>query len=122
MPPNVNLDETYAPRPWRCDECRRVLGVVMRDKDRIRRLWVFSVDKDEAQLPTTADLRIAAKGLYKIHGMDMCRGPHQGVECSNCGALSEWSMSKESLDKIIERYTTKAAPTAVEVATVDGVK
>ncbi len=85
MPPK--LDETYVPRPWRCGECRRVLGVVMRDTNRIRRLWVFSADRDENALPPTADLRRAPRGMFKVHAADSC----DGVECSKCGALTEWS-------------------------------
>ncbi len=97
------LDNTYEPRPWRCDECRQVLGVIMRDVNRARRLWVFRVDRSDADLPTTKDLRNPVKGLFKVHGVDQCAG----VECSHCGALNEWSISKESLNKLLERYKKK---------------
>lgn len=111
----VKLDETYEPRLWRCEECRRVLGVVMRDTLRIRRLWVFSKDRDESALPSTADLRRAPKGMFKVHAMNSS----DGVECSNCGALTEWSMSKEALDRLLEKMV-KSAPVAMPV--VNGVQ
>lgn len=113
MPPK--LDETYEPRPWRCGECRRVLGVVMRDTNRIRRLWVFSKDREESALPPTADLRRAPRGMYKVHAMNSS----DGVECSNCGALTEWSMSKEVLDRLLEKVV-RSAPVAMRV--VNGVQ
>ena len=86
------FDESYEPRPWPCDECHRVLGVVMRDKNRVRRLWVFCADRDADQVPPTLTLRHAPRGMFKVHGVDSCHG----IECSRCGAINAWSMSKES--------------------------
>ena len=99
------LDETYEPRWWHCDECQQILGVVMRDTNRIRRLWVFRMDRCDEDMPTTFVLRNAPRGLFKIHGVDSC----QGVECSKCGARSEWSMSKESFDQLMKRYEKAVA-------------
>ena len=98
MPPT--LDETYEPRPWRCDECRQILGVVMRDTNRIRRLWVFRVDRNDEAMPHTFILRNAPRGLYKVHGVDQC----QGVECSKCGAINEWLMNKEAYQRLMVRF------------------
>jgi len=98
MPPT--LDETYEPRLWRCDECRRVLGVVMRDTNRIRKLWVFRVDRHEDDVPKTFTLRSRPRGLFKVHGLNSC----QGVECSICGALNEWTPSKEMFDALMSHY------------------
>jgi len=86
------FDQTYEPRMWRCEECRRVLGVVMRDENRVRRLWVFRVDRDDVNVPETSILRKAPRGLFKVHGCDCCHG----VECSMCGAFNRWNMSEES--------------------------
>lgn len=97
MPP---LDDTYHPRLWACDECRQVLGVVMRDVNRVRRLWVFCTDRPADQVPAVTDLRRAARGLYKIHGVDSC----SGVECSRCGALNAWSMSREAYLQLMSYY------------------
>jgi len=96
----ATLDETYAPRYWRCDECRRVLGVVMRDSSRIRKLWVFRVDKDEKDVPTTFTLRSRPRGLFKMHGVHSC----EGVECSLCGARTEWTPSKEAFDALMSHF------------------
>ena len=101
MSSSTSFDETYAPRPWACDECKRVLGVVMRDNKRIRRLWVFRADIDACDMPLTDTLRHPPRGLFKIHGVDQCHG----VECSVCGALNEWSMSKESYFALLSYYS-----------------
>jgi len=98
--PAAALDETYDPRYWRCEECRRVLGVVMRDANRVRKLWVFRVDKDERDVPTTFTLRSRPRGLFKMHGMHSC----EGVECSLCGARTEWTPSKEAFDTLMSHF------------------
>jgi hypothetical protein len=72
----------------------------MRDTKRIRRLWVFRVDRVDETMPNLEEMRTAARGLYKVHGADHC----QGVECSHCGAVNEWSMSQESFDALMARY------------------
>ena len=95
MPPS--LDETYEPRIWRCEECRQILGVVMRDKNRVKRLWVFRVDRSDAGMPATYTLRQAPRGLYKVHGLDQS----MGIECSKCGAITEWSMSKDAFARLL---------------------
>jgi hypothetical protein len=101
------LDETYAPRFWRCDECRRVLGVVMRvqSKDQarhghVRKLWVFRVDRNDADVPKPFTLFSRPRGLFKIHGVNSC----DGVECSICGALNEWTLSKESFGALMSHF------------------
>jgi hypothetical protein len=96
----TTFDETYEPRLWRCDECRRVLGVVMRDVNRIRRLWIFWKDCSGDDVPAVPVLRKRPKGLFRVHGVDQCHG----VECSRCGALNEWSISKESFNRLMLRY------------------
>lgn len=105
--PHPSLDETYQPRLWRCDECRRVLGVVMRDTNRIRRLWVFTLDRADNNLPPTEILRKPPKGLFKIHGADSITRPG-GVECSNCGALNDWEISSEAFERLMSHYPVKA--------------
>jgi hypothetical protein len=100
------LDETYDPRPWRCDECRRVLGVVMRDLDRIRRLWVFTLDRADADVPPTLVLRNPPKGLFKIHGAEVVAAPG-GVECSRCGSLTRWVSKDEAFERLMSHYPKK---------------
>jgi hypothetical protein len=97
----AKLDETYAPRYWRCDECRRVLGVVMRDVNRVRKLWVFYADRVETNVPKTFTLFSRPRGLFKLHGVNSC----DGVECSMCGALNEWTPSQESFRVLMSHFT-----------------
>jgi len=99
----TTFDETYEPRVWRCDECRRVLGVVMRDTNRLRRVWVFRVHRLETDVPKTFTLRNAPRGLFSIHGADRIPYPG-GVECQHCGALNDWEQSKESFVKLLAHY------------------
>ena len=105
--PQTNLDKSYEPRMWRCDECRRVLGVVMRDVNRVRRLWVFTLDRSDNQIPPVEVLRNPPKGLFKVHGVDSVSRPG-GIECSICGALNEWAISKESFDRLMVHYQSKS--------------
>lgn len=103
MPLTTQFDLTYEPRKWRCDECRCILGVVMRDTKRIRRLWIFRLDRIDETMPPIEDLRSVPRGLYRVHGANDC----QGVECGHCGAINEWSMNKESFDALMARYSQK---------------
>jgi hypothetical protein len=97
--PTISLDDTYEPRPWACDECKHLLGVVMRDTNRVRRLWIFRSDFD-CTMPSAAILMRPPRGLFKVHGIDQAHG----VECGNCGALNEWTISKESYLRLISYY------------------
>ncbi len=108
MPPK-EFDEKYEPRVWRCEECRRVLGVVMRvvipgsssiGPHRARRLWVFRVDRLDVDVPPAHVLWHAPRGLFKVHGVDQAHG----VECSICGALNEWRISDESFRQLMSHY------------------
>lgn len=94
----IKLDDTYEPRPWSCEECNHLLGVVMRDTQRIRRLWVFANYME--CLPSMPVLLHPPRGLFKIHGIDQCHG----VECPSCGALNGWTMSKESYLRLVSYY------------------
>lgn len=84
------LDEAYAPRPWACGECKRILGVVMRE-GRVRRLYVFFQARTAETMPTRDELYARPRGMFIAHGTDWC----EGVECPICGARSEWSLGSE---------------------------
>ena len=99
----LTFDETYEPRRWQCDECRRVLGVVMRDTNRVRRLWVFRVQMIEADVPKNFTLWHMPRGLYSVHGADCIPRPG-GIECQHCGALKDWTQSKESFERLMSHY------------------
>jgi hypothetical protein len=94
------IDRTYAPRWYRCEECQRVLGVVLRDTSRVRRLYVFLRDRTDKDLPAMRSIleEIERRGhamppIFRIYDLD------QGdVGCGKCGAVHEWRMSKEALE------------------------
>jgi hypothetical protein len=90
------LDETYAPLPWACGECKRILGVVMRDASRIRRLYVFFRACSVETLPPYKFLRMRPRGMFALHGLDWC----EGVECPICGARTPWNLGTELRDRI----------------------
>lgn len=77
----TGMDETYEPRPWRC-ECGLILGVVMRDTSRIRRVYTFWQPRMDTQMPTQRELFDRPRGLFYGHGIEYC----QGIECPLCGA------------------------------------
>jgi hypothetical protein len=97
----AKLDETYAPRPWACGECKCILGVVMRDTSRIRRLYVFFQYRTSETMPTKADLWMQPRRMFKVHGLNSC----DGVECGVCGALNEWTPSQESFRVLMSHFT-----------------
>jgi hypothetical protein len=94
--PETTLDETYEPRPWQCEECRYVLGVVMRDTSRVRRLFVFFKAVVESDVPSKCDLFNRPRGMFIMHGTDWA----QGVECPLCGARTEWALSTEIRERL----------------------
>ena len=108
----IRLDQTYLPRWWRC-RCGRVLGVVMRDACRIRRLWVFHQDRNDANMPTVQEIIQLPRGMFRNHGVDVCRG----VECSQCGALTEW-MSNDLHSRLIVQYQRRMTHAAQANAAV----
>jgi len=79
----------------------------MRDNNRIRRLWVFTLDRDDNNVPPVEILRDPPRGLYKIYGADSISRPG-GVECSHCGALNDWQLSDEAFERLMSRYPRKA--------------
>jgi len=85
------LDATYEPRPWACGECKRILGVVMRDANRIRRLYVFYQICFATTMPPMEHLFSRPRGMFLLHGLDWC----EGVECQNCGARTPWNLGTE---------------------------
>lgn len=99
-PAPTGIDETYEPRPWRCGECRLVLGVVMRDTSRVRSLYLFFRARTDEQMPTARELFDRPRGLIKSHGIHS----EQGEECPLCGARTEWTPSKESFDKLMSHF------------------
>lgn len=99
------IDATYTPRLYRCEECRCILGVVLRNRNHVRRLFVFRKwHLNEDSLPSAVTMIQEAEhptrkhSIYNVHNMD------QGaVECGQCHAVQEWKMSPEALDDLHQR-------------------
>lgn len=98
----LKLDEEYEPRTYACGECHRILGVVMRDTNRMRHLWIFTLDRAANDVPPTAILRNPPRGLYKVHQMDAGK-----VQCECCGALTEWVSKDQAFDQLMSHYSKK---------------
>ena len=105
--PRLPLDESYEPRPWACQECKSILGVVMRDNNRVRRLWVFYTARHAEQVPPAYILRSTPRGMFRIHGLDSASRPG-GVECSHCGCINDWKISSEAFERLMSHYPRKA--------------
>ena len=101
------IDPTYQLRLWQCEECRAVLGVVLRDDDRVRRLWVLRVQaRSAASMPVVLDI-ITRVGPVRHRGfqsrwrvMAMDSGI---VGCDFCGSLQEWHISDEAMLDLIRQ-------------------
>jgi len=100
------IDPTYRPRVWRCDECRNILGVVLRDVNRVRRLWVLRIQTPDEEFVLSNEVGILASaqsprhahlGPWSVHGMDA-----GFVGCDICGAIQEWRISTEAMKDMLE--------------------
>ena len=104
-----NIDPTYLPRIYRCEECRHILGVVLRDSRRIRRLWVL-----REQLPSESNFldnymirqsvtnSQGSRSIWRICGMDS-----GWIKCDHCNAVQEWRASEEALVDLLQRIGGK---------------
>lgn len=97
------IDERYNPRLWYCDHCKYVLGVVMRNANKVRLLWVLSKHTPVLELPAMTILQSPVRGLYSLHGVASVPEPG-GVECQHCGALNNWTPSKEAFELLMRNY------------------
>ena len=104
---NPTIDATYEPRLWRCEECRTLLGYVLRNSNRVRRLWILRVQRQDGAYILDKDLIIMAansqrhdcQGLWSVRGIDSA----QGVGCNTCGSLQAWHASEEAIVDLIRR-------------------
>lgn len=101
------IDPTYQPRLWRCDECRNILGIVLRDQNRVRRLWVLRIQTPDettinGQLPglilIAQGVRHARYSPFLVYGMDA-----GNVGCNACSSVQEWRASDEALFDLIRK-------------------
>ena len=102
------IDPTYQPRLWLCEECRAVLGIVLRDGDRVRRLYVLRVQiKTSKSWPSDIDAIFEAESaehykLQKIRWRVMAMDSGI-VGCDFCGSLQEWHISDEAMLSLIRQ-------------------
>jgi hypothetical protein len=94
----IAFDPSYEPRHWRCERCRHILGVVMRDQRRVRHLWIFGTLRTDETVPPTVILLHAPRGLFSVHAADQC-----DVECAGCGQINCWDLSKDALYELLRR-------------------
>lgn len=92
-PAPTEIDLSYLPRPWHCEQCNWTLGVVLRNKGRVRRLYVFR-DACHPETVFVWDGKIG-RGVFRVPGMDSGE-----VECEHCGNVQTWSMSEEALRRL----------------------
>jgi hypothetical protein len=113
----ISIDLTYQPRPWRCEECGALLGFVLRDANRIRRLWVLRVQKKDLRYqPTDAEIiasaeterqgrAISPQSMWRVRGL----AGNATVGCDDCGSLQEWYPNEEELVDLIRRVRGEEA-------------
>lgn len=110
------VDLTYDPRAWRCEECGALLGWVLRDVNRVRKLWLLRVQHDACRVDLSAKEVLAAAqlarhnryGMWRVRGMDAAGG----VCCDLCGSIQEWHASQEALYDLLRK--TRMGETAVK--------
>jgi len=100
------IDRSYKPRIWRCEECRAILGIVLRDSDRCRRLWVLRVQRQADDLALLAAEQSIFDSAESVHHdllwrvMDMDSGC---IGCDFCGSSQTWYPTIEILRECIQR-------------------
>jgi hypothetical protein len=112
------IDETYEPRMWRCEECRTILGVVLRNSNRVRRLWTLRLQIPDGGIePRKTDIMVAANcqnhdpfGYFLVHGIDSA----QGVGCNTCRSIQEWHPAEEILLDMLRRLRGDAGVRAYQ--------
>ena len=101
------IDPTYEPRLWRCEECRTILGIVLRNSWHVRSLWILRVQITDSAIEPTREqilqeancIRHDRKGLFLVRSIDSA----EGVGCSVCGSLQQWYASDEAMVDLIRR-------------------
>jgi hypothetical protein len=107
------IDQTYQPRAWQCEECRAVLGYVLRDVNRVRRLWVLRRPQVPNMISAVAGVeplpvsvifyhaglvRYSTSSLFQVRGMDSGE-----VGCPGCGSVQRWDPSLEAMEDMIRQ-------------------
>jgi hypothetical protein len=107
------IDQSYQPRAWLCGECRAVLGYVLRDVNRVRRLWVLRKPQIPVMITAVTGVeplpdpvifyhaglvRYSPSSLFQVRSMDSGE-----VGCPGCGSIQTWDPSLEAMEDMVRR-------------------
>jgi hypothetical protein len=87
-------------RPYRCERCKAVLGIVFRGNDHRLKVNVFRVSIVPGELPHTE--KYAPQKIYLVKDLEQGK-----VVCGMCGAVQPWNMSETALKKLNLRRRRK---------------
>lgn len=82
------------PKPYYCEQCGYVLGLIRKGPDRRSKLDVFRLP-----LPTLAIL-VDSSSEYSYAVIELEQG---NVPCGHCGAVRKWRISDHALDDLLAR-------------------
>jgi hypothetical protein len=88
----------YEPQMWACNQCKRVVGVVVRGSDRRSKLHVLRHGCHVDNADVLADVTKIRPAVILEAGT---------VVCGWCGAERTWSMSEQALDDLLARRKTR---------------
>ncbi|MGA2490209.1 MAG: hypothetical protein ABSF99_08485 [Anaerolineales bacterium] len=101
------IDRTYKPRIWYCEECRAILGYVLRDCNRMRRLWVlreqlkgrwtFPFD-DQFIFDNAESDGHFSPGIWRVRELDSGT-----IGCDFCGSLQTWYPTLDTLREYLRK-------------------
>ena len=106
----MNSDENKkirdAPRPFTCERCKNVIGVIRRDNNRLTVLDVFRFPVLESYfeqvVEKTAQKEYAALSLKE-----------GGCPCAGCGQIKPWYANEAALNYMLRRREERLQKNAV---------
>lgn len=99
-------DDQYKPRPWYCDRCKWLLGFVVRDSKRVRRLNVLRVARDPAKELVRVQIftgELSNLAYYSALGVNSC----ENIPCGHCGCANPWEIGEDAFAELLERRGTR---------------
>jgi hypothetical protein len=89
------MSDNDDPKPYLCEQCGAVLGMIIKGSDRRAKLSVFRLT-----LPAVAGQLESLPGDYPFGVTELEQG---NPVCGICGAVRKWRMSQRALDELLER-------------------
>jgi hypothetical protein len=98
-----SIDKTYRPRPFLCEHCKAIIGIIIRDTKRIIRLNVFRQALRERNIDLLLnapddEMRGFSSAFYSMIGVN-----DGTILCYLCGAENQWAASKQAVLEMIDR-------------------